>query len=393
MKKPTYEYVEREKLYRKRVRDINGKRIALYGATPHELTEKIQEFNEKQEIKAEEAKNPLATIYAQEWLELNCGSLAFGSLADYQRVLNNHIKPHLEDLHLSEVRPADIKRIVGAVSGMSEGVHNKTYMLLKRIFTTAYEDGIISSNPCPVMHNGGKAPAEKNALNEEQVETLVNAIHGTRVYVFCMIALYSGLRKEEILGLKWDCVVLDETPRIIVKRAIRHQHNQPVLSETLKSPAARRIVPIPPCLVDCLSEEKEKSVSEFVVSNTTGGPMTASQMRKMWELVERRTAKDRTYYRYVDGKKTPHQVDATLGTEAKRGKFTYSIDFHVTPHLLRHTYITNLLLAGVDIKTVQYLAGHEKSRTTLDIYAHLTYNRPDQMIVKVNNAFQRGENK
>jgi len=57
MKKPTYEYVEREKLYRKRVRDINGKRIALYGATPHELTEKIQEFNEKQEIKAEEAKN------------------------------------------------------------------------------------------------------------------------------------------------------------------------------------------------------------------------------------------------------------------------------------------------------------------------------------------------
>ena len=52
-------------------------------------------------------------------------------------------------------------------------------------------------------------------------------------------------------------------------------------------------------------------------------------------------------------------------------------------------YITNLLLAGADIKTVQYLAGLEKSKTTLDIYAHLTYNRPEDIIDKVNFAFQK----
>ena len=69
-------------------------------------------------------------------------------------------------------------------------------------------------------------------------------------------------------------------------------------------------------------------------------------------------------------------------------KYSYTIDFEVTPHQLRHTYITNLLLAGTDIKTVQYLAGHEKSKTTLDIYAHLTYNRPEDIIDKVNCAFQ-----
>lgn len=59
----------------------------------------------------------------------------------------------------------------------------------------------------------------------------------------------------------------------------------------------------------------------------------------------------------------------------------------MTPHLLRHTYITNLLMAGIDIKTVQYLAGHKRSRITLDIYAHLVYNRPEELIGKVRNAF------
>lgn len=77
-----------------------------------------------------------------------------------------------------------------------------------------------------------------------------------------------------------------------------------------------------------------------------------------------------------------------LGEKAAHNNtVVYSIDFHVTPHQLRHTYITNLLLAGVDVKTVQVLAGHEHAKITLDIYTHLTYNQPKGLIAKVNQAF------
>lgn len=68
-------------------------------------------------------------------------------------------------------------------------------------------------------------------------------------------------------------------------------------------------------------------------------------------------------------------------------KLVYTMDFKVTPHMLRHTYITNLIYKGVDPKTVQYLAGHENSKTTMDIYAKVKYNKPEELSSVVNAAF------
>ena len=80
----------------------------------------------------------------------------------------------------------------------------------------------------------------------------------------------------------------------------------------------------------------------------------------------------------------------TLGmTQKNQPQIKYTLDFDVTPHQLRHTYITNLLYAGVDPKTVQYLAGHENSKTTMDIYAKVKYNKPEELFGVVNGAFHQ----
>ena len=383
-----YEYVERDGLFRKRVKDATGKYVAIYGETPEDVTKQLIDFYEQRDIDAEEMKDPLFSVYARRWLELNCGNLTKATKKGYLTVLNNHIIPFLDDLRMSEIRPRDIKVVITRAGQMSESVHNKTYMLLKRILTTAYEDRIISTNPCPQMHNGGKKPEEKTALTDKQVEVLLNALEGTRTHLFCMIALYAGLRREEILALKWDCIELDNVPRIEVKRSLKHERNKAVISDQLKTKAARRTVPIPNRLVIELRKAKDSSSSEYVFANRTGGPLSYTQFRHLWHTVESRSVGERTYYKYTDGKKIQFTVKAEKGERAKCRKYSYTIDFEVTPHLLRHTYITNLLLAGTDIKTVQYLAGHEKSKTTLDIYAHLTYNRPEDIIDKVNCAFQ-----
>lgn len=80
----------------------------------------------------------------------------------------------------------------------------------------------------------------------------------------------------------------------------------------------------------------------------------------------------------------------TLGERARNnGKVVYSLDFEVTPHQLRHTYITNLIYSGVDPKTVQYLAGHENSKITMDIYAKAKYNRPKDVAPMLEHVFNQ----
>ena len=76
------------------------------------------------------------------------------------------------------------------------------------------------------------------------------------------------------------------------------------------------------------------------------------------------------------------------GEKIPKHKITRTLDFKVSPHQLRHTYITNLCRGGVNIKTVQYLAGHATASLTLKIYIHATENRPEDLLDELNNVFR-----
>ncbi len=152
------------------------------------------------------------------------------------------------------------------------------------------------------------------------------------------------------------------------------------------------MIPIPPQLVQCLQEAKASSKSCYVIGNEDNTPYTETQFRSMWDYVRNRTVGNKSYYRYRNGKKELYSFEAKLGEQAQNNpKVKYTIDFKVTPHILRHTYITNLLLSGADVKTVQYLAGHERASITLDIYTHLVYNKPEELMEKVQRAFPSSE--
>ncbi|MCI6124676.1 MAG: tyrosine-type recombinase/integrase [Enterocloster clostridioformis] len=269
-------------------------------------------------------------------------------------------------------------------------VHNH-----KSIFRSAMESRIIDHNPTiHLTTKGGGVPQEdRQALTDDQVERLLDAIRGLPPYVFVMIGLYAGLRREEILALQWDSVYLDtDTPYLTVRRAWHTEHNRPVILDELKTKAAERNIPLPVCLAECLKAAKATSTSEYVVSNRDGEPLSYTQFKRLWQYIVTRTVKERSYYRYEDGKRVKHTVTPVLGEKAAHnGKVVYSLDFEVTPHQLRHTYITNLIHASVDPKTVQYLAGHESSKITMDIYAKVKYNRPDELVRSMSGAFTSWE--
>ena len=389
-KKPTYGFVASRGEYRKRIKGPDGRRISLYAKTPEELTEKIAVVQREIEEDVYHRDNPTVEEYATKWLAMHGSHVRTTTLVDYTSKVKIYIIEPLGKKYMAEVTPDDVKMAINKAAQQSASIYRSVQMLYKMIFGSALESRIIDESPCKNLNpRGGKTPKEKKALTDEQVTTLLDAVRGLPPYPFIMLCLYSGLRREEALALQWDSVFLEgDAPHIVVCRAWHTEHNRPVILTDLKTKAAKRTIPIPPQLVECLKAVKENSASDFVIANRDGGALSETQWRRVWGYVRTRTVRERTYYRYVNGQKIPHTVTPVLGERAAHNNnVVYSIDFEVTPHQLRHTYITNLLLAGVDVKTVQVLAGHEHAKITLDIYTHLTYNQPKDLISKVNQAF------
>lgn len=376
--------------YRTRITDADGKRVDLYATTREELYKKEKEARQIVEDLIFRKKNPTVADYCEKWLLMHSAKVSKKTLEGYTRNMNRYIVEPLGHMYLSDVTADDIRVALVPVSKKSAGLYAQINMLVKCIFYSAERNDLIDYNPSAnISAKGGTQAKGKEALTDEQAEILLNTIRGLPPYLFVMIGYYSGLRREEILGLQWDCVFLDvPTPYISVRRAWRTEHNRPVVSTTLKTPAAKRDVPIPQCLVDCLREAKAKSISAYVIADSKGNPLSDSQFGRVWKHVVVRSTKERTCYKMVNGQRIKYKIHPTLGThQANNPKIVYTMDFTVTPHQLRHTYITNLLHAGVDPKTVQYLAGHENSKTTMDIYAKVKYNKPEKLLGIVNQAF------
>ena len=179
-----------------------------------------------------------------------------------------------------------------------------------------------------------------------------------------------------------------DAPYLTVRRAWHTEHNRPVILTELKTKAAERNIPLPDRLAECLREVKKKSTSDYVIANQDGEPLSYTQFKRLWQYIVTRTAKPRIARKLVDGKYVKYMLYPKLGEKARNnGHVVYSLDFDVTPHMLRHTYITNLIHASVDPKTVQYLAGHGSSKITMDIYAKVKYNKPEQLAGVLSGAF------
>ena len=375
--------------YKTQITRPDKTRKTLYGKTVTELREKERAFRAGME-KIRACTYTVAE-YAALQLELLQPRVQPATYVGYEEKVRLYIAaPPLGDKLINAVTADDIHKALVRVIPQSESAYRGVYMMLRRIFGAAKKNHLITDDPTDdISSKGGKPAAEKESLSDKDVSTLLKAVDGLRVETFIRLGLYAGLRREEILGLQWDCVHLEtEAPYIQVRRAWRIEHNRPVVSERLKTPAAKRDIPIPPVLSDHLRAKKNSAIGDYVVANRDGGPLSGTQWQHLWHQVIVRSTAERTYTRYFDGKKVPHTVTPKLGEQAAHNpEVVYSMDFRVTPHQLRHTYITNLIHSGVDPKKVQYLAGHENIKITMDIYAKVKYNRPEDIAPQINKAF------
>ena len=371
--------------YRKRLKLADGTYKDVRAKTKDELRAKLYDLETAQRMGLILDDKTTVAELAVEWYNNRKAGLSISRQEDYRSAINLRICPALGTMRVRDVKPENCQRVMAACSELSFSVQQKTVSAMKQIFDCAVDNGLILRSPAAKIKAGGAKPKEKEALTPEQCAQLEAAVQGTRAYIYVMLCLYAGLRREEVCGLQWSDVDLNaKPPRLTINNAIRFSGGKAVFPAPLKSKAAHRVIPIPANLEAALRAEKAKSNSFFIIHASDGKHISFQGMRNIIGIIDRRAP-------MTEAKKRKRAAkEKELGrpiAPRKTQKNIIRIDFRPTSHQLRHTYITRLIENNLDVKKVQYLAGHDDIRMTLNIYAHVMGNRPEELIDTLNSAF------
>jgi len=381
-----YEY------YRKRITSPDGHQVTIYGRSKAERDAKVDAQKAAWAREIDEAESPYVWQYAAQWFATASASMSEDRKAAVRREINQNILPKIGQLRLADVTADDLRAVMAGRASMSKATQEKTRQVLRRIFGDAEEAGKIARDPARRLKTAGGTPtARREALTEKQQQILLDTVEDLPVKLFVYLGLFAGLRREEICALRWDCVDLDgPAPTIRVRRACRWvKNNRAEISDVLKSSAAWRDIPIPEVLAKELRAAHSASVSPWVIHNMQGEPWSHATLRSAWDSVKARSAGPARRRRKDPrtGEMISVPEEKRLGERVRNHAASVSIDFPVSPHILRHTYVTRLILGGMDLKRVQYLAGHADAKITLEIYTSLMGHRPEDLIGDVEAIF------
>ena len=331
-----------------------GKMITknVLGKTQAEVKEKLKKAieNSKQLDYTKEGKYTVGQ-WLDEWFEAYAKvKVRPSSHQTYKGYIDNHIKPNIGDIPIEKLTSLTLQKFYkkllteGRVPRIEsekqpKGLSAKTVRNINQVISSAMDMAVkhklILSNPTEGCELPKVEHREMHTIHAEQLGAFLREAKESGVYELYYLDLATGLRRGELLGLKWEDVDMDHGV-IHVRRQVARV-NGDVKEVPLKTKNSYRNISISKDAVDMLTEMEKHKTCEYVFSSATGGPISPDSVRHML-----------------------HRVLKRAGLPAVRF------------HDLRHTFATLALQNGVDIKTVSGMLGHFSAGFTLDTYAHVT---------------------
>jgi len=296
--------------------------------------------------------------YFERWLEdYALPKLSPTTYSGYEMIVTKHIIPALGALRLDEVKPLHIqsyqnkKMREGRLDGKEGGLSKKTVLQHHRILNRAFKQAVlwqlISYNPVKAVPAPSPEKPEIRTLSIEEVELLLEKAEDTWLYYFIYIAVNTGMRRGELLGLSWDHIDFNGK-KIQVTRTLVRTKKAGMVYKGPKNKSSRRVISI--------AEDDIKVLKKLRIKQNENKLLFGPEYHN-----------NNLLFCKADGSEIyPNTTTNRFKLLAKRIGLK-----EVSLHDLRHTHATLMLQAGVHPKVVQERLGHSTITTTLDTYSHV----------------------
>jgi integrase len=328
-----------------------GRRKHFYGRTRQEVAQRLTAAlkNRQDGVLVAPEKESVAS-YLQRWLhDAARPTVRATTFEGYERIIRLHVVPELGRVRLARLTPPALSRLYRTLldKGLSPKTVRLVHALLHRAFSQAVRWRLVGVNVADAVDAPRPVRREFRTLSSDEALRLMGEARSDRLHALFVLAIASGMREAELLGLRWSDVNLEHGTLSVRQQAMRVK-GQWLFTEP-KTSKGRRVIALPPFAIEALRQHRVRHAEErlrmgtawedhdLVFPNHVGRPVEKQNLlrRHFWPLLER----------------------AGLP--------------HMRFHDLRHTAATLLLSEGVDPKVVQERLGHSTINTTMDVYSHV----------------------
>lgn len=295
-----------------------------------------------------------------EWLTVVSHRLAPSTMAEYRRIVEHRLVPHLGSVRLGELRPGHIASMLDELrrsgasrrgkssKGLSETTLLHTHAVLRTALAWAVKQRLIGANPADDIDRPRRDQGEMSIWTADALGRFLDHASEDRLYPLLRLAAYTGMRRSELLGLKWLDVDL-EAGTVAVRRTRTKIGYEMVERAQTKSRSGTRVIDVDADTVEVLASWSRAQAAErelwgsawvesgFVFTSEDGEPVHADHLAQRFDRLVR-TAPDVSQIRFHD---------------------------------LRHTHASLPLAAGVPVLDVSRRIGHASAAVTLNVYAHV----------------------
>lgn len=300
------------------------------------------------------------------WLETYAINLSPTTYYGYQVIINKHLIPYFGRIELQKLKPLHINKYYNE---KSETLKGKTLLqhhrVLRKALDYAWKNQLIPKNPADMVDAPKVKKFESKVLNPEEAKKLLYAIKDTRFEIPINLGLSLGLRRGEMLGLRWSDIDFENGTITIQNNLVRV--GTELLFKSPKTEGSIRTLAAPIELMRLLKEHRKKQME--------------IQLRSCEEYNNEHNL---VCTRYDGSPINPSTFSHAFGDFLSKHELP-----HVRLHDLRHTNATLMLLSGTPAKVASSRLGHSSINITMDLYSHVLKDMNEDAAERLNEVIYK----